>query len=556
MPAFGGRLTDDEIDAVSAYVAESAAKSKVSVAAAFEPDGTKLADCKADSACFEQAFGNLAYNEGPKRALAVFADKIETDQTVSVCHRIAHSLGAGGLAHYEGDVGLAFADGSAVCWSGYYHGILERAYAGVSEEDLPAVSRRLCESSQVRATDFVAYQCVHGLGHGLMIFTDYDMPLSLETCDALATSWDQTSCTGGVFMENLQTSYGTRSKWLRDDDPLYPCPTVAERHKLYCYLMVTSRILDVVGGDWQQTVDWCRKAEPNWVATCFQSLGRDASGARSRRRPRSSVSARSQGTWPASASTEPHATSRAWMPAHDDRLDSARQRRQAIARHASTASAPSSAASRARRMPGVRPAAARCRSNTGTNASPAQEPDRRLRDCPTLPLRVTHGMRVPAAAARTAVGSRSSSTPAAVTVTRSQRQVRLEQSALTSIRSDRMSPASSSRSPMAAGRCLRSVTGSRRARSRTSPSSSPKPHVQVRRAAPWRHSSVRTARCWRTATASSAVTSRRSPTSRIARDRSVRSPSSTRGARDRAHREQLPPLHPRNRRGRTRALRW
>jgi mono/diheme cytochrome c family protein len=278
MPAFGGRLTDDEIAAVAAYVAQAAAKSTVSVAASFEPDETKLADCKADSACFEQAFGNLAYAEGPKRALAVFAEKIETDPTVRVCHRIAHAVGAGGLAHYEGDVGPAFADGSAVCWSGYYHGILERAFAGVSEEDLPAVSRRLCSSGQVRRSDFVAYQCVHGLGHGLMIFTNYDMPLSLETCDALTTPWDQTSCTGGVFMENLQTSYGTRSKWLRDDDPLYPCPTVAERHKLYCYLMVTSRILDVVGGDWQKTVNWCHKAEPSWVATCFQSLGRDASG--------------------------------------------------------------------------------------------------------------------------------------------------------------------------------------------------------------------------------------------------------------------------------------
>lgn len=278
MPAFGGQLTDEEIEAVAAYVAEAAAKSKVSVAAAFEPDDTKLEDCEADSACFEQAFGNLAYTEGPKRALAVFAEKIETDPTVRVCHRIAHSLGAGALAHYRGDVGLAFADGSAVCWSGYYHGILERAYAGVSEEDLPAVSRRLCASDQVRRSDFVAYQCVHGLGHGLMIYTGYDMPLALETCDALSTSWDQTSCTGGVFMENLQTSYGTKSKWLRDDDPLFPCPTVAQRHKLYCYLMVTSRILDVVGGDWQQTVDWCRKAEKAWVATCFQSLGRDASG--------------------------------------------------------------------------------------------------------------------------------------------------------------------------------------------------------------------------------------------------------------------------------------
>ncbi len=75
------------------------------------------------------------------------------------------------------------------------------------------------------------------------------------------------------------------SKWLREDDPLYPCTTVAERRKLYCYLMVTSRILDVVGGDWQKTVDWCNKAEPAWVATCFQSLGRDASAARSRTRP-------------------------------------------------------------------------------------------------------------------------------------------------------------------------------------------------------------------------------------------------------------------------------
>ena len=131
MPAFGGRLTNKEIGAVSAYVAESAAKSKVSVAAAFEPDGTKLADCKADSACFEQAFGNLAFYQGPKRALAVFTRMIETDPTVRVCHRIAHALGAGALAHYKGDVGPAFADGSAVCWSGYYHGILERAFAGV-----------------------------------------------------------------------------------------------------------------------------------------------------------------------------------------------------------------------------------------------------------------------------------------------------------------------------------------------------------------------------------------------------------------------------------------
>ncbi len=295
MPAFGGQLTTDEIADVARYVSTAAASSPVSVAAKFKPDDTVLADCAGDGACFEQAFGNLAYRRGPKVALARFAAMIDTDPTVAVCHRIAHALGAGALAHYDGDVGRAFADGSAVCWSGYYHGILERAFVGVSEDELPAVSRRLCGSAEVRRNDFTAYQCVHGLGHGLMIYTDYDMPLALATCDALATQWDQTSCTGGVFMENLQTSYGTKSKWLRDDDPLYPCPTLAERHKLYCYLMVTSRILDVVArrlaadgrlvpqGGGGVDRDVLPVARPRRVGTFVAGSGRDPSHLRPRR---------------------------------------------------------------------------------------------------------------------------------------------------------------------------------------------------------------------------------------------------------------------------------
>ena len=111
-----------------------------------------------------------------------------------------------------------------------------------------------------------------------MIYTGYDLPRSLEICDQLQTSWDQTSCTGGVFMENISSSYGITSKWLKDDDPIYPCQVVADRHKLYCYLMVTSRILPLVDWDFEKAAKMCRKSEDGWVATCYQSLGRDASG--------------------------------------------------------------------------------------------------------------------------------------------------------------------------------------------------------------------------------------------------------------------------------------
>jgi hypothetical protein len=85
-------------------------------------------------------------------------------------------------------------------------------------------------------------------------------------------------------MENLSSSYGVKSKWLKDSDLLYPCDIVAQRHKIYCYLMVTSRILPAVGYDFGKASKICRKSEKAWIATCYQSLGRDASG-QSRQNP-------------------------------------------------------------------------------------------------------------------------------------------------------------------------------------------------------------------------------------------------------------------------------
>jgi hypothetical protein len=79
-------------------------------------------------------------------------------------------------------------------------------------------------------------------------------------------------------MENFNSSYGVTSKYLRANDPIYPCNAVAERHKLYCYLLVTANMLRVNGGDLERTADACRRSEPAWVGTCYESFGRDASG--------------------------------------------------------------------------------------------------------------------------------------------------------------------------------------------------------------------------------------------------------------------------------------
>jgi hypothetical protein len=78
-------------------------------------------------------------------------------------------------------------------------------------------------------------------------------------------------------MENISTSYGVRSPWLRDDDPVYPCNWVENSAARRCYQVVTSRILPAVGDDWERAAQACSTVERAFAHMCFRSLGRDAS---------------------------------------------------------------------------------------------------------------------------------------------------------------------------------------------------------------------------------------------------------------------------------------
>jgi mono/diheme cytochrome c family protein len=280
MPAFKDELSAEEIQQVAAFVATAAgagAAGKIT----FEPDDKTVDGCGNDAACLEQAFGNIAYNDGPKAALDKLADMSATNSVVSGdCHPIAHKIGAGGLLHYEGQVGPAFAAGNGTCGSGYYHGLLQWKLAGVKADQVASVARTACNDPQIKANAFNYYQCDHGLGHGLMLYTSYDLPEALNYCHQLLTEFDQVSCSGGVFMENQSSSFGLRTKWLSKKNLLYPCNSklVRRQDKLYCYLLVTSYILPSVSGDWKKTADWCRKSERGWADICFQSYGRDVAG--------------------------------------------------------------------------------------------------------------------------------------------------------------------------------------------------------------------------------------------------------------------------------------
>src|SRR5215210_1153225 len=182
MPSFKDKLDEQEIEDVANFVSTSAGSGSAKKFT-FEPNDKKIEDCQGDAACYQQAFGNLSYNDGPKEALDRLASMSAKDPAVQAsCHPISHMIGAGGLRYFDGNVGKAFAAGNGTCGSGYYHGLLQWKLAGVKESEAGKIAREACEDPTITANSFNYYQCVHGLGHGLMLYTGYELPIALTMC--------------------------------------------------------------------------------------------------------------------------------------------------------------------------------------------------------------------------------------------------------------------------------------------------------------------------------------------------------------------------------------
>jgi hypothetical protein len=123
--------------------------------------------------------------------------------------------------------------------------------------------------------------CVHGLGHGFMGIQENELFKSLQACDALTDRWEQENCYGGVFMQNVMALNDPShpSKYLKADQPLYPCTDVQTRYKDQCYKRQTLYALHTQGYNFAKVFNLCATAaEDNFRPSCYQGVGWDAAG--------------------------------------------------------------------------------------------------------------------------------------------------------------------------------------------------------------------------------------------------------------------------------------
>lgn len=239
----------------------------------------KCIEASHDFFCYENYYSKLVKENGIATAFTDLKVRYEKNSYVrSQCHPITHVIGHMAVELYP-VVSQAYTHGDSFCWSGFYHGVMEGIIGKVGRAKIASQLNNICTDIPGKENySFDYYNCVHGLGHGLMVLTENELFDSLKLCDNVQGSWEQTSCYGGVFMENVIVDNKNHfTKYLKPKDLLYPCNAVNEIYKSSCYLMQTSYMLKIVN-DFGKVFELCRKADIGFSEICFQSLGRDVSG--------------------------------------------------------------------------------------------------------------------------------------------------------------------------------------------------------------------------------------------------------------------------------------
>ncbi|MBV9773875.1 MAG: hypothetical protein JO040_07990 [Gemmatimonadetes bacterium] len=274
----------------------------------------------AKESCYEPVVLGVLHASGIPGAVQTLDHLAMMDRDVKRdAHVYAHAIGIAAYGAPE-EVGKTFAQCTPDYQSGCYHGVIQAYFMDPrrGEAVTEASVNALCRDYRADEKDrWLQFQCAHGMGHGLTMYYDHDLPRALRGCDLVQSGFEREACYQGAFMENVVNALmphhpaaalmhgahagmehggmehdqgamhhgmamgeasGPKYKALDPKDPFYPCNTVEDRYQSACWGMQTSAILSFNGQNVAETAGLCDRAPEKWRVTCFISLGRDVSG--------------------------------------------------------------------------------------------------------------------------------------------------------------------------------------------------------------------------------------------------------------------------------------
>lgn len=251
------------------------------------------------------AFGALQ-RDGLAAALDALERAAAEDSTVlRGAHQLAHALGRTAVAANGGDASVIrqcrpdFA-------SGCFHGVVEAAVQVRGRVDMPELER-MCLGAGTEERPGPVQECIHGLGHGVLGVTGFDLDAALHDCDGLSRS-HAGPCYSGAFMEAINSAVGESKlggpgghahragmgmdygghgnhapgpghQLVIDSlDPYSPCDRFEDPYAAECWVFQGFVILRSRGFEPAQALKACDQAPRQRVVPCYESMGLQLTG--------------------------------------------------------------------------------------------------------------------------------------------------------------------------------------------------------------------------------------------------------------------------------------
>lgn len=194
------------------------------------------------------------------------------------CHHEGHHLGWW-LYNYTKDLKEALAYATLFCGGANYHGIFqgyfeqERQIHNVNKYQIKIA--HLCPIDKENVNWIHERDCIHGIGHGLTIFYNYNTTAAVSNCNEFMALWAQSACSRGIFMEN-NDHYMKTGKGDFDQNEIYsPCDKTVEKFAPQCYYYQANHLLERNRYSLNDTFAQCDNIAPDkFVKYCYEGIGR------------------------------------------------------------------------------------------------------------------------------------------------------------------------------------------------------------------------------------------------------------------------------------------
>ena len=199
-------------------------------------------------------FTELANNKGAEYALNVL--KIAPIKPGVDMHLLGHAVGD--ILYKQQGV-----SGIKVCTPDFRNACSHTIVVGLFYDKGDKALSEIAQACQDAPGGKGAYtMCFHGLGHGVLAYTGYNLEKTIKLCEKTATlehrRREYIECVGGAVMEIIGGGGHDPDLWekqskkyLGTGDPLYPCNAdiMPSETRGQCYIYITPHLFNVAGAD-------------------------------------------------------------------------------------------------------------------------------------------------------------------------------------------------------------------------------------------------------------------------------------------------------------------